>query len=63
MPSNPQRKLLVNVCAWVVQKTIDLLCHIIELIGVAVFQEVVGSYEVMPEIVLANAFIELVHQP
>lgn len=62
MPFIPQRKLLVNVCAWAVQKTIDLLCHIIKLIPVAVFQNVVGSYKVMSEIVLANTFIELVHQ-
>lgn len=47
----------MNVCSGVVQEMIDLLCHVIKLISIAVFQEVVGSYNVMPEIMLANALM------
>jgi len=43
----------MNVCSWAVQEIIDFLCHLIELISIAIFQKVVGSYKVMPEIMLA----------
>lgn len=47
----------MNVCFGVVQEIIDLLCHVIKLISIAVFQEIVGSYKVMPEVMLANTLM------